>query len=72
MIEKLFNRYVRHALTALIGYVVAKGYLDEATGSLIIDKILATVTPLGAFYLVTLLSKFSDNKLVKKLKEYIY
>lgn len=70
MFNSFLARYVRHALTTLIGYGVAKGWFDEIAGNQLVDAILAVSTPLGSFFLVTYLSKLSDSKLLEKLKQY--
>lgn len=65
------NRYVRHLLTALIGYGVAEGWFDQLAADQLIEAILAAGTPMASFFLVTYLSKLSDSELLKKLKSYL-
>jgi hypothetical protein len=61
MFDSLINRYVRHALTVGLGYVVAKGYLDPGLANQFTDVTVQVVVGAAGFFYVTHLSKLSDK-----------
>lgn len=61
MFDKFINRYVRHSLSAVAGFLVAKGLVDAETAGATVETVVTFAGVVASGGLSIILSKISDR-----------